>query len=116
MARTIRNLTVALVVVLAGTTAWGETPTEQVARQFREYCLHESTDHGERLLDDSELPKTSPNQAAKLLATLRDDGSWADVDYASQDRSSWPPSAHLTRALGGLLCTRGERAHLRWRV
>lgn len=77
-----------------------ESPTNQVARQFREYCLHESTDHGARLLDDVELPKTSPEQAAKLLASLQPDGSWPDIDYASQARSSWPPATHLTRALG----------------
>src|SRR5262249_41942871 len=58
------------------------------------------TDHGARLLDDVELPKTSPEEAAKLLASLKTGGSWPDIDYASQARSSWPPATHLTRVLG----------------
>ena len=36
-----------------------------------------------------ELPKTSHGQAADLLAALKDDGSWAEVDYASKPRSAW---------------------------
>ena len=93
------TVTAAFVIAAIATAARAETPVQQVARQFREYCLHESTDHGERLLDDAELPKTSPDQAAKLLASQKDDGSWPDVEYASQARSSWPPATHLTRAL-----------------
>ena len=77
-----------------------ETPTGQVARQFCEYCLHGRTDHGERLLDDVGLPKTSPGQTARLLATLQAGGSWWDVDYASKSRSSWRRCTHQTRTLG----------------
>ena len=93
-------LTAVLLLAVASCVARAETPTAQVARQFREYCLHESADHGEQILDDVELPKTSPNEAAKLCVALKADGSWADVDYASKSRSSWPPCTHLTRTLG----------------
>jgi chondroitin AC lyase len=108
MALLIRSLTLMLLISLANCGANAETATAQVARQFREYCLHESTDHGERLLDDVELPKTSPNEAAKLCVELKADGSWADVDYASKSRSSWPPCTHLTRALGLVVYARRE--------
>lgn len=92
----------ASVLFLAATTVMmaANTPLEQVARQFREYCLHEDTAHGERLLDDVEMPKTSPARAHRLLAKLRTDGSWPDINYQSTARSDWPPCTHLTRTLG----------------
>ncbi len=35
--------------------------------------------------------------AEQVLATLREDGSWADVDYADRQRSRWAPALHLRR-------------------
>ncbi len=72
---------------------------QQVADQFRQYCIAPATDHGDRLLDDVELPKTSVSQAANLIRKMRDDGSWPDIDYTSGARSSWPAYDQLTRLL-----------------
>ena len=71
----------------------------QVISQFREYCVGSSSDRGERLLDDVELPKTSVSMAARLMGTIGADGSWADIDYGSGARSSWPAYDQLTRIL-----------------
>lgn len=79
--------------------AHGEADVQRVARQFREYSLHEATDRGDRLLDDVELPKTAVAGVSKWLDKLQPDGSWPDVDYASNARSSWRPYDHLTRVL-----------------
>jgi chondroitin AC lyase len=79
--------------------ASGETDVQRVARQFREYALHEATDRGERLLDDVELPKTAVAGVNKWLDSLAPGGSWPDIDYASEARSSWRPYDHLTRVL-----------------
>lgn len=89
---------VALALLLAS-TARGETDTQRVARQFRDYCLHESTDRGERLLDDVELPKAGVAEAMKWRKALKEDGSWGDINYPSAARSSWPAYDHLTRVL-----------------
>ena len=35
--------------------------------------------------------------SADSLASVRDDGSFADVDYASRDRGSWPAGASVER-------------------
>ncbi len=72
---------------------------QQVADQFRQYCIAPATDHGDRLLDDVELPKTSVSQAANLIRKMRDDGSWPDINYTSSARSSWPAYDQLTRLL-----------------
>ena len=96
----MKPILTSLLLLTAAVRLAAETPVEQVARQFREYCLRESTDRGERLLDDVELPKTSPEQAHRLLGKLREDGSWPDIDYLSAARSDWPPCNQLTRTLG----------------
>ena len=36
-------------------------------------------------------------EAVKALSSLQKDGSWQDIDYADQNRSSWRSSVHLTR-------------------
>ncbi len=33
----------------------------------------------------------------ELIDTMQDDGTWADIDYASKSRSSWPLPTHLSR-------------------
>ena len=72
---------------------------QQIADQFRQYCIAPASDHGDRLLDDVELPKTSVAQAANLMKKMHDDGSWPDIDYESNARSSWPAYDQLTRLL-----------------
>ncbi len=86
-------------ILLISTLARAQSDPQRVADQFREYCLAEFTSHGERLLDDIDLPKTSISSAMGLIAEIRPDGSWADIDYASSDRSVWPPFTQLTRTL-----------------
>src|SRR3954452_23500998 len=94
------SLIIALLCVTACVAAAkGETDVQRVARQFREYSLHEATDRGDRLLDDADLPRTPVSTAGKWLDALKTDGSWPDIDYASDDRSSWRPLDHLTRVL-----------------
>jgi chondroitin AC lyase len=70
-----------------------------LASQFRDYSLGTPSGHGDRLLDDVDLPKTSTTEANHLLATLQTDGSWSDIDYKNPDRSAWPAFAHLSRIL-----------------
>ncbi len=39
-----------------------------------------------------------PNSAAeRYLASIDEDGTWADIDYASQRRGNWPTRNHLDR-------------------
>jgi chondroitin AC lyase len=37
--------------------------------------------------------------ADQVLAGLREDGTWADVDYSDRQRSHWSPAQHLRRIL-----------------
>lgn len=100
---TLSNRSVMAWVLLAaiGATAAraADDDVARVGQQFREFCLRESTDRGERILDDVELPKASVRQAAKFETSLRTDGSWGDVDYDPAARSAWRPFDHLSRVL-----------------
>lgn len=58
---------------------------EQVKRQFREFHL--------------KYDPVDPGQAMEFAGSLREDGSWPDIDYKSKDRSGWPPKGHLNRLL-----------------
>ncbi len=40
---------------------------------------------------------STPQQAERLMHTLRPEGSWGDIDYADQSRSGWAPSYHADR-------------------
>jgi chondroitin AC lyase len=40
-----------------------------------------------------------PTKALIYARTQKVDGSWSDLDYASVDRSAWPPHNHCTRML-----------------
>jgi len=52
------------------------------------------------VLPDGVAAQTEVNAlAAKYVATLQRDGSWADIDYTSQARSVWTNSNHLDRML-----------------
>jgi len=95
-----------LLTAFLATIAHAGTISDQVGKQFREYCLGESTDRGERLLDDVELPKTATDLALKLVAEQKSDGTWPDVDYAGKGRASWGPFAQLTRTLSLTLYAR----------
>lgn len=58
---------------------------DQVIRQFREYTLAQSSADVKKALD--------------LAASLREDGSWAAVDYKSKQRAAWSTGAHVSHVL-----------------
>ena len=41
----------------------------------------------------------APQSVRRYMGTLREDGSWPDVDYANTDRGGWATYAHLGRTL-----------------
>ncbi len=43
--------------------------------------------------------KTLLRKAHRILRSLREDGTWKDVDYASRNRSAWRAAKHLDRCL-----------------
>ena len=45
----------------------------------------------------SGIPEPDPAEIARLVGTLRDDGTWPDVDYKTVTRSMWPVREHLSR-------------------
>jgi chondroitin AC lyase len=50
----------------------------------------------QRMIDA--LLKAAPEQNLQtVMAHLKDDGSWSDIDYASVTPSAWPPRDHLER-------------------
>jgi len=56
---------------------------DRVIGQFREYTLEQST--------------VNPQQVAGYLAGLREDGTWADIEYGSQQLAVWAPAIHVSR-------------------
>ncbi len=52
----------------------------------------------ERLLKDCQ-GGTSPVIVGPEILAMRADGSWADVDYADQERTNWKAARHLERLL-----------------
>ncbi|MBS1371807.1 MAG: hypothetical protein HPZ91_17820 [Lentisphaeria bacterium] len=59
-----------------------ESDFDAIRKQYIEYCA----------MREKPMP-----QAEKYLASLRPDGSWADIDYASTAEGRWPTLKHLTR-------------------
>jgi chondroitin AC lyase len=52
----------------------------------------------QRLVDEM-LDPVSAKAARQLADSLRQDGRWPDIDYASRRRSSWPTARHLSRVV-----------------
>ena len=49
---------------------------------------------------ESEISKSNPAESIRaLLANLKPDGSWADIDYADQTRGDWKAAHHTKRLL-----------------
>ena len=66
-------------------------PTNAYPQELRQ--LHEN-------IVTDELSRTPSLGAVKALVTrLQKDGSWNDIDYASQERGGWPAAQHLSRLL-----------------
>ena len=84
----IRYLLASVVTLALAAGARAESPAAQVARQFRQFALASTANGADHLLDDAELSRIGPGQAADLLRTLAADGSWPDIDYASRAASS----------------------------
>ena len=100
MCRSLPTCSVLLTLALTTRAFPADLPSPAMTTltsQFRDYCLGTTSNHGERLLDDVDLPKTSPTEVQHLIATLQPDGSWPDIDYKNPDRSAWPAFAHLSR-------------------
>lgn len=53
----------------------------------------------QNVLDD--IFRSQPERADvdKYLGEMKEDGSWADIDYTSKERGGWEPSGHLSRIL-----------------
>ena len=94
------------VIFLFAPIAHAAADSETVAKQFREFCLQESTEHGKRILDDVEMPKGDIAQTMKYLSSMKEDGSWPDLEYESRARSAWEPGDHLTRMLNMIVYAR----------
>src|ERR1700712_519284 len=54
-----------------------------------------ATEQSYRLTDDVKYDR----DARGYYASLGADGSWADIDYHTQDRSAWKPSWHMYRLM-----------------
>jgi len=52
-----------------------------------------------RLLNRELDARVSKDRIKKLLASIRADGSWADIDYADTNRTIWQPTFHMMRIL-----------------
>ncbi len=61
-------------------------------------------------LCDATLQDGRADTNARLAATMRDDGSWADIDYADKTPSYWKPSNHLYRLVAMAKAYRGGKA------
>lgn len=54
----------------------------------------------ETLVPEMFLTNAEPSDSAKKsLASLGDDGSWSDINYADRSRTAWAPMAHLDRLM-----------------
>jgi len=69
---------------------------QRAVAQFRSFYL--GSDDAFAMRDSNEAPP-EPARALAQARKLREDGSWADLDYASKARSGWAPDQHCTRML-----------------
>lgn len=93
---------VAVISLLAplGTAAAPTSPMERARDQFCAFYLGQHGRPTRNLaLKDTNEPPPNVRRAAAYVRTLRPDGSWPDIDYASHARSGWPPATHWTRLL-----------------
>lgn len=70
--------------------------SQRAMEQFRSFYLGSDDAFAMR---DSNEPPPEPTWALSHARSLRTDGSWADLDYASKARSGWAPDQHCTRML-----------------
>jgi chondroitin AC lyase len=96
--------------IFASLPAMAVSPAIELAR--RQFCEFQV---GSRELPGGNLTLKDTNEAApdttraqEFARTLQPDGSWPDIDYASDARSGWPCSIHYTRMLS--MAAAGHRA------
>lgn len=70
---------------------------QRATAQFRAFHLGSVESATRR---DAVEPMPDPATVVQHIAALRDDGTWPDIDYASQARSGWPPLLHWLRMKG----------------
>jgi chondroitin AC lyase len=77
------------------------SPAIELARQqFCEFQVGSRTiSAGNLTLKDTNEAAPDITRAQEFARTLKPDGSWPDIDYASNARSGWPCSIHYTRML-----------------
>lgn len=51
-----------------------------------------------------------------LLKTLKDNGSWPDIDYTSKQRGEWPTCDHLYRTLDLAIAYRSSESHDKYTI
>lgn len=83
-------------VFLSASLHADEAGLDRAATQFRDFYLGGGV--GLTTRDSSGKPAAS-DDIAKHVRSLKPDGSWPDVDYASKARSSWPAANHSSRLL-----------------
>jgi hypothetical protein len=49
----------------------------------------------ERVISELLAPETEQSHIENLLSTIRDDGSWPDIDYEDVSRTGWEHRFHL---------------------
>src|SRR5690554_383067 len=54
----------------------------------------------QNVLSDILINEPDDEIVRSYLDEQKEDGSWPDIDYTSQERGSWPPAVHLSRTLG----------------
>lgn len=77
----------------------------RAAQQFDEFYL--GSDDAFAMRDTNETAP-DPSRSRHFASTLRADGTWADLDYASAARSGWPAATHCTR-ITAMAATAGQR-------
>ena len=79
---------------------------QRAVEQFRDFYL--GSDDTFAMRDNNE-PAPDPSSARRFAQSLRADGTWADLDYASPAHSGWPPATHWTR-MAAMAAAAGARA------
>lgn len=72
-------------------------PSPEVQRAVRQFCDFYLGGLRGDAARDSNAPAPEPGLWSEFARKLQPDGSWPDLDYASQARSGWSPATHWSR-------------------
>jgi len=95
----LRPLLITLALCACFTTACSaaDPDIERLKSQIVAQLLENPPD-GDVRNTQSQIAKRDPAEYVhKVLATLKPDGSWSDIDYADQTRGAWKPAQHTSR-------------------